>query len=106
MFFIKWQKQLHTFEGKSAFKTWLFKIARNTVYDYYRSQKRHKKSFTLEQGLLEDLAGEAEAAEDTVLRNFHIDEILEIIQKLPENYQTILHLRFLKTFPLKKRRIL
>lgn len=100
--FYKAAKQLHTFEGRSSFKTWIFKIARNAVYDYYRSQNKHKKSFAMDQALLEDMAGEAEAAEDTVLRNFHMDELLLAIEKLPENYQTVLHLRFFEDFSIKE----
>ncbi|MDV2682909.1 RNA polymerase sigma factor [Alkalihalophilus lindianensis] len=34
--FFKAARQLERFEGRASIKTWIFKIARNIVIDYYR----------------------------------------------------------------------
>ena len=100
--FLKAANHLDSFEGEASFKTWIFRIARNTVIDYYRKQKNMKKSFAMEDRLLENFAGETEAAETIVLRNLHIDEVFERINQLPNHYRTVLHLRFIEDFSIKE----
>lgn len=42
--FVKAFKMLNTFNGKSKFTTWLYRIAYNTAIDYSRKKKRHTQS--------------------------------------------------------------
>ncbi|WP_216827393.1 RNA polymerase sigma factor [Alkalihalobacterium elongatum] len=100
--FFKAARQLDRFEGKSSFKTWIFKIARNVVIDYYRKKKKERNSIAIESQLLEDLVGKDESAENIFIRNIHIDEVLQSIDKLPSHYQTVLHLRFIEDFSIKE----
>ncbi|WP_087973482.1 RNA polymerase sigma factor [Oceanobacillus rekensis] len=100
--FFKTARQLHNFEGKSSFKTWIFKITRNVVIDYYRKNNNRSKSIAMEGGVLETKVGEAESAENTVLRNLHMGEVMQMLNKLPKHYQTVLHLRFIEDFSIKE----
>jgi len=100
--FLKVARKLDQFEGKASFKTWIFKIARNVVIDYYRKQNKERRSIAVEKDFLEDIAGEDESAETTVLRNFHIDGLLQIINRLPSHYRTVLHLRFIEEFSIQE----
>ncbi|MBU9720020.1 MULTISPECIES: RNA polymerase sigma factor [Bacillaceae] len=100
--FFKVSKELHRFEGKSTFKTWLFKIARNTVIDYYRTKKKAQLSVPLELENLEEIVGHSEAAEDTVLRKVEVDKVIQMIDQLPSHYKSILHLRFFEGFSIKE----
>jgi RNA polymerase sigma-70 factor, ECF subfamily len=95
--------KLHQFKETSSFKTWIFKIARNAVIDYYRkNNRRREKSITMDQDLMENIIGKEESAENTVLRNLHMDEVIQSLDKLPSNYQTVLHLRFIEGFSIKE----
>lgn len=40
---------IHHYEGKAAFRTWLYKIAKARIIDYYRSKeyKQQKKTVNL-----------------------------------------------------------
>ncbi|MUK86823.1 sigma-70 family RNA polymerase sigma factor [Ornithinibacillus sp. L9] len=100
--FFKTARQLHQFEGKSSFKTWIFKIARNVVIDYYRKNNKRQYPITMDQNFMECIAGKDESAEKTVLRNLHIDEVMQTLDKLPKHYQTVLHLRFIEDFSIKE----
>ncbi|MCL7745741.1 RNA polymerase sigma factor [Halalkalibacter alkaliphilus] len=100
--FFKVARQLGQFEGKSSFKTWIFKIARNVVIDYYRKQKKERQSISMDKDVIEHLGGKDESAEVTVLRHLHMDEILKTIDKLPSHYQAVLHLRFIEGFSTKE----
>ncbi|SER57121.1 RNA polymerase sigma factor [Salipaludibacillus aurantiacus] len=98
--FLKAANRLDRFKGHASFKTWIFKISRNIVIDYYRKRKKEQRSFTMDQDTMEGIAGEYEAAETTVLRNIHMDEVFETIERLPDNYRMILHLRFVEDFSI------
>ncbi|UCZ55017.1 RNA polymerase sigma factor [Bacillus shivajii] len=100
--FFKAARQLSRFEGKSSFKTWIFKIARNVVIDYYRKQNKERLSISMDQDVIENMGGKDESAENTVLRHIQVDEVLKTIDKLPVHYQTVLHLRFIEDFSIKE----
>ncbi|MHA6252428.1 RNA polymerase sigma factor [Oceanobacillus sp. CAU 1775] len=99
--FYKTAKRLHQFEGNSSFKTWIFKISRNVVIDYYRKNKNKRKNTTIEENSIETLGKEA-SAEQTVLQNLHLNEVMHAINKLPEHYRMVLHLRFIEDFTLQE----
>lgn len=99
--FFKTARQLHLFEGRSSFKTWVFKIARNVVIDYYRKNKDKRKHTAIEESTLEKV-DEEESVEHTILRNLHMEEVMQAIDKLPKHYQTVLHLRFIEDFTLEE----
>lgn len=98
--FYKAARQLHRFEGRSSFKTWIFKIARNTIIDYYRKRST-RKDILVEDDTIEHI-GREESAEHTALRNFHMEEVMDTIDQLPHHYRTVLHLRFIEDFTLQE----
>ncbi len=44
-------QKLDTFEGKSAVSTWIYRIALNHIYNYFKQEKRRKWHQILEQDL-------------------------------------------------------
>ena len=46
--FIKMYKKLSTYNPDQSFKTWVYAIATNTVYDFLRSKRVKKESLTLD----------------------------------------------------------
>lgn len=87
--FIKVMKSLHTFKFNSSFRTWLYVIARNLLVDFYKSRK---KEISLSQEDLEKFP-ETETHKNFSSRNS--DLLRDVLDKLPENYRTILELRYL-----------
>lgn len=75
--FIKIYKNLNKFQFKSAFSTWLHRIAMNTCIDEYRKRKRHIDHTTsMEQTLKNDASTPTRQFED---KSMTIDE--KLIQK-------------------------
>lgn len=99
--FYKMASNLDKFQYKSSFKTWLFSIGRNVVIDFHRKQKRHRQSVPIPQPVLEPLTGISRSAEDEVFRNSLKEYLLTALRKMPEDYQTVLHLRFIEGFSIK-----
>lgn len=106
--FLKALKGIENFRGESKFVSWLFQIAKFTIMDYFRQKYRYP---TVE---LQDYLAHDEAAfilEDNPHeeQNSFSGKVLEkeqllesILQKLPENYRTVIECRFLQNLTLKE----
>ncbi len=103
--YIKALKSYEGFQGNSSEKTWLFSIARYTAIDWFRKQKRHKRSWadfidwkeqTIEWPDSEPLPEEiAERNEETKI-------LYNVLKKSPVNHQLVLVLRFIQSHSIKE----
>lgn len=101
--FIKVWKNLKKFDQTKKFKPWLYRIARNTTFDYLR---KHKIDFSLEA------LDEKEDSQDYYFPDSKPDafeqiisaqsrqEIFDFVSKLPAIYATVLKLYYLEEFSL------
>jgi len=103
--FIKAWKNLKSFDAEKNFKTWLFTIAKNTAYDFFKNKKTIPfSSFLNEEG-------------DNILENIKTEDILplEILEKaeqkqvfetklaqLSTDYRTLLLLHYKENFSLQE----
>jgi RNA polymerase sigma-70 factor (ECF subfamily) len=87
--FIAVVRSLDRFEGRSMFSTWLYTIVNRQIADYYRKFYRRSDHRTTDlenyEGLL--FSAESERWDEAVM-------VQQALQKLPENYQEIILLRF------------
>lgn len=96
--FLKAMLNIDTFKGKSSFKTWLFAIARNVLYEYFR------KSRTLSFDELDEMTlAQVTKSNDTevqAMRSVLAQEVMSKISTLKEPLRTVLLARIVeeKTF--------
>ena len=87
--FLKALKQIHTFNNKkdASFSGWLFRIARNTIIDYYKKKKE----------VLLDTEKEKSVKDDKYLDRLHaslrINEVKAALKSLSEDQQEIILMR-------------
>ncbi|HEV8374721.1 MAG TPA: sigma-70 family RNA polymerase sigma factor [Candidatus Polarisedimenticolia bacterium] len=101
--FLNVYRKIDTFKGESAFSTWLYKIALNSVYMKLRSRSRHGRTEPLEdlEGILDPAKvrilmpsrGWTEKADDALLRQELSGILREAVDALPEEYRAIFTLR-------------
>ncbi len=104
-------ESLPRFRGEVPFLHWCYQIARNKVAYFWRQKGQHlcvelheeKVSFEEEWGEDPDLEENKQAE---ALINKEIDKIRDqvalVMEQLPENYRTVLHLRFFEGLTLSK----
>jgi RNA polymerase sigma-70 factor (ECF subfamily) len=104
--FMKVNKSLKQFQGKSSLSTWIYRLATNAALDRLRSRtfRQNKQKISLS-----DIGDESEAekkdiqtqemelsAEREAIRTEMNECIREFVDKLPENYRTVIILSELK----------
>ena len=90
---------IHQYNKKYAFSTWLFKIATNNCIDFIRKQKKN----VLKQEANEDLADSGDKfdfvtgminPEDSFIRSQKIELIREVVETLKPQYRTLISMRY------------
>jgi len=82
--FLKAYRSLSSFEGRSRFSTWLYKIAYNTAIN---EVNRRKEYHSLAEEDAEKLVNSADTPERIALRNAAKDSIRTAIMELPERFR-------------------
>jgi RNA polymerase sigma-70 factor (ECF subfamily) len=94
VFISAWQK-LPTYEAQGfPFGSWLYKIARNRVIDYYRTKKVHV-SIDDEIAIDEDLFGAQFETDSQLDINLDVAAVKEAMLQLTSEQREVIQLRFL-----------
>ena len=104
--FMKVNKGLEGFEGKSSLSTWIYRLATNAALDKLHSQpfRENKQKISL-SGMGDESGAEEKdicvqekelSAEREAIRTEMNECIREFVDKLPENYRTVIILSELK----------
>jgi RNA polymerase sigma-70 factor (ECF subfamily) len=98
--FMKLIRGLSTFEFQSSFKTWIYKVAANTIMDYWR-EKYKMKTVCIDDFLNSDLTEHLVMSSEKELEQkaAHLQKIMDL---LPAHYRDVLECRFIKNYSLKE----
>lgn len=98
--FLAFLEGLRNFHFQSSLKTFLFRIARNKVVDYYRKNKIKKILFSyLPKFFVEEIS--AIFIEEEIERKEVEKKIKKIFSFLPKDYQRILRLKYIEKKKIK-----
>lgn len=98
--FIKCYKSLHTYQQKSTFRTWLWRIAINHSKDYLKSW--HYKNILLakdEPFLQEDSKF---TLEESIIQKDEDAELAEAVMELPIIYREVIYLYYFQELPIRE----
>ena len=82
------------FNGKSAFKTWLYAIGRNVALDYLRRHKTAEISYDE----LPEIKEEQASLESQYIKKENADELRRAMEKLNPQYKQVLWLVYFENF--------
>ncbi|PIQ76154.1 hypothetical protein COU78_01185 [Candidatus Peregrinibacteria bacterium CG10_big_fil_rev_8_21_14_0_10_49_24] len=87
--FVKaWEKRTQFNSEKGSLKNWIYGIALNAVYDYFRRQKNRRT-----EELREDFSDAKDIKSDTAIKLLH-SQIMDQMQFLSQKDQDVLLLRY------------
>lgn len=95
--FLAVYRSMQNYAGRSAESTWVIGIAKNKLYDYYRSMFRRKN--WLES--LEDTEPISNSMEDTILCAENTKIIRDVLNSLQEQYRMLLILKYMENLKLR-----
>jgi len=88
---------LDKFKGESNIKTWMQRIMINTAINHYR-QKKILDFKTIEDESIEVL----KIVDDTILSKMSTDELLKVINELPDGYRMVFNLHSIEGYKHKE----
>lgn len=99
--FLKVYLNIAKFEGRSSFKTWIYRIAKNTYIDYIRSRNKEVDVDELDS-LVRDVADKKMGPEDHAVNNERKEFIEKTLDKVSDKYRTLLILRDMQNLSYKE----
>jgi RNA polymerase sigma-70 factor (ECF subfamily) len=91
--FLKAYRHRHKAPREAAGVHWLFRIAHNTLIDYWRVDKRHERaSVPIDE--IAELRSESISPEDAFERKQQIAHLLQLMNDLPKDDRVVLALKF------------
>lgn len=100
--FAKAFDKIDTYNKKFAFKTWLITIAKNIYIDHLRSQKAIFVSLNREDKTDIDVLDDSPSAEDRLITEQNLAQLLQNIKKLKPAYQEVIQLRYFQEMRIKE----
>jgi RNA polymerase sigma-70 factor, ECF subfamily len=98
--FIKCYKSLHTYNGKSKLRTWLWRIAINHCKDFLKSWYNKNVVVTGEEP--ETHMTKKEMVEQSVIQKEEDDELISVLMTLPIKYREVIYLFYYEELPIKE----
>lgn len=89
---------LNQYNPKYAFSTWLFSIASNHSIDFLRKHKSRRYDDNESQVIEATLQSTELNPEEVLISQQQVAEIRELLQRLRPAYQTMLELRYFKSY--------
>jgi len=93
--FIKVFANLHRFKFQGSFEGWLRRTIVNTSINHYKKNLKHAREMDID-----DIEAENQK-EERVLDRMSADEILAVVQTLPEGYRVVFNLNVLEGYTHK-----
>lgn len=93
--FIKIFSNLHRFKFEGSFEGWIRRTFVNTSINHYKKNLKHARELDIEDVETENPKGEK------VLDKLSADEILSVVQNLPEGYRMVFNLNVLEGYTHK-----
>ena len=102
VFLSAWQKLPGFKIQKFPFSSWLYRIARNRVIDYYRTQKKHFSVDELVGSLEEEFLRVGAVQSEDLNLKLEMEQVLSAIEELTEDQREVIEMRFIQDLSPKE----
>jgi RNA polymerase sigma-70 factor (ECF subfamily) len=94
--------KLHLYNNNYNFKTWLISISKNIFLDHLRQQRNETISLNKKESEAYKIFDETPSAEDQLIIEQNLAQLLHHIKKLKPHYQEIINLRYFREMTYKE----
>ena len=99
--------QISSYNPEYKFSTWLYRIARNTAFDYLNKQDREKNNMPTTSihedfAELKELPATMHNPEEDIINQQEYDKWLTNIEKLKDDYKTVAKMNLIDNFGYKE----
>ena len=96
-------KGLNGFKGLCSERTWIFRIAKNKLYDFYRKQYNQKTIVVeIDDRIAEQIDDQAQNVEQWLELAFESQAVIDCLNSLPHHYKTTLLLKYIDGKSIKQ----
>jgi RNA polymerase sigma-70 factor (ECF subfamily) len=89
-------KGMSSFKGLSSERTWIYKITKNRLNDFYRKQYRSKfEMVELDTILYEQLEDPTQDIQELMIKSFKREKVQHCLDDLLEQYKIVLVLKYI-----------
>ncbi len=94
--------KIHLYNERYNFKTWLISISKNIFLDHLRKQRTDTISINKKESEAYKIFDETPTAEDQLIIEQNLVQLLHYLKQLKPNYQEIINLRYFKEMSYKE----
>lgn len=94
--------KIHLYNDKYNFKTWLISISKNIFLDHIRKQRTETISLNKKESEAYKIFDESPSAEDQLIIEQNLAQLLSFIKQLKPHYQEIINLRYFRELSYKE----
>lgn len=94
--------KIHLYDPRYNFKTWLITISKNIFIDHIRKERNEVISLNKKESEAYKIFDETPSAEDQLIIDQNLAELLHYIKLLKPDYQDIINLRYFREMSYKE----
>ena len=94
--------KIHLYNERYNFKTWLISISKNIFLDHVRKQRTDTISINKKESEAYKIFDESPSAEDQLIIEQNLAQLLDYIKLLKPHYQEIINLRYFREMSYKE----
>lgn len=93
--------KIHLYDKRYNFKTWLISISKNIFLDHLRKQRSDTISINKKESEAYKIFDESPSAEDQLIIEQNLAQLLDYLKQLKPHYQEIINLRYFREMSYK-----
>lgn len=101
--FLEVYKSINGFRGLCSERTWVFKIAKSKLFDFYRKQySQPSDTIPIDDNLIEQISDYSQDLEEYLQTTYESQRVRECLRQLPQQYKIVLLLKYIEEKRVKE----
>lgn len=94
--FLKVYKNLHGYDSRLKFSSWIYRIAHNEAVNWLRKHTKYKKESIEQSEYLENVLSDGKNIAEELELKVSLEQAQQVISQLPDKYREVMILKFIE----------